>query len=478
MNNRKKVLIDIVSEKVVKIFFETHAFADIEANCDVYYLLERKLFQRKANVFTSRKTIIHSFDNEYYASRALLRKLFNFKSSPFSFSYRYMFYRSDGTLKRRYPLHKKIKMKPFYRKLFRWIYNHTAIDPMKILSGKRIFPLLVEVLEKFLPGDRRLEEKIKTVNPDVILIPTAAFSNRVIDLFKIGRKFDSKILVQPIGWDNISTKLPIYLSFDQLIERGQQNADLAKKIYCLGDEQVATIGVPHYEMYFDYQKRADLSARKQCFLKKNGISPDKKILLFGGPLRPFNEFPFIEKLEGAISSGQLPETFVIWRPHPKYWKKQKSDKWLNFDEKVFRHVMVDKEVREAHRIATTDYLPDLNNFLDLYYSIDAIITPFSSVLAEAALFGKPILGMACHDGINRGPYSAQVMAKREYFKFFKDCEWYVQCDHESDFINDCRRLLELARQPDIERKVKNEMKYIVYHDERAYTRRLLDVLAQ
>jgi hypothetical protein len=321
--------------------------------------------------------------------------------------------------------------------------------------------------------DENLIAKINDIKPWLILNPIVSPGNEDFDLLKFANRMGIKYGIIPIGWDNLSSKLFLYLKPDFVIERGRQNSDLAEKIFELDESKVFTVGVPHYEMYFEYQQKKDLKKERQEFLYNLDIPVNKKVLLFGGSLRPFDETSFLENLEDAIEDGTLGNVHIIYRPHPE---REKRNKERSFFDEDFKHITFDKELKPAYLDRNIKYLPDLNKYLDLYNSIDGIISPLSSVMVEASLFGKPVLAMACEDGFHFGWKSAQSMAKREHFRILREFDWFTQCDEKETFIEDCKKLLEVTSVPRIGDKIKKDVGCIVYTDDKSYSQRILNAV--
>ena len=240
---------------------------------------------------------------------------------------------------------------------------------------------------------------------------------------------------------------------------------------------MAVVGVPHYEMYHTFQQNYDRQNKRKEYLTKLGISPDKNVILFGGALKPFDETSLLVMLDQAISDGKLDNVHIIYRPHPSRNKRIKEASFFDYD---FKHITFDKELKAAYlREKVPGWLgrlPKLDNFMDLYNSVDAIVSPFSSVMVEASLFGKPVLGLACDDGIHFGYASTKEIATREHFRVLKNFDWFIQCDEKKEFIDDFKKLLEMMKTPNIGEKIKKDVQYIVYRDDKEYSQRLLEAV--
>lgn len=438
----------------------TNSFDRLEEEYDVSYLLpgntELKNYPNYDDIliekhwlFKDKKVIVHNFDSKNYFLRAVLKRLFVIKNAKNSETYATAFYNEKD----------KLRKKKFV------LY--------KLCSYKWLYFLLTNVIEFFIPLNRELINKIRTLNPFLILLPVSAPGNEEIDLLKIRRKLKISYGVIPLSWDNVSSKLYLYLNPDFILERGEQNADFARKIFNLDHARVSIVGVPHYQMFLDYQKASDLAQKRKLFLSKLAIPDNKKVLLFGGSIRPFDETSFLEKLDKAIDFGELRDTYVIYRPHPERDKRIQERSFFDIN---FKYVVFDEELKKSYLTHKSNYIPDLNNYLDLYNSIDALVCPPTSLIVEAALFGKPTLALVCDDGVHMGWTSAQKIIDREHFKIWKSFDWFVRCYDKENFIEDCKKLIAILRMQGMSDKIKKDVSYIVHSDDRSYQERIVDAV--
>jgi len=440
---KEKIAILIRGEEHLRNFVKSGSFKRLEDACEVNYVVSNEIKIDDLSLFGG-KIITHDFDKKNYVLRRILKELFVFRAIVHSSSYANYF---SAPGKRKY------------------LY--------KILSLRWIHVFLVWSFEIMIPLDKILVQKIKDISPLVLLMPVSSPGNVEYDMVKAVRKLGIKFGIIPVAWDNVSSKLFLYLTPDFVLERGPQNAEFARKIFALDEKKVGIIGVPHYEMYFKYQARTDLEERRRAFLEKQGISPDKKVFLFAGSLRPFDETSFLKEMDDAIEGGLLPNTHVIYRPHPE--REARISEKSFFDEK-FKHITFDEELKWAYLYPEKGYSPKLDNYLDLYNAIAALIGPPSSLWVEVALFNKPVLGLVCEDGVHFAFTSAQVLFKREHFKVWDNFDWFVACHKKEDFMDGCMKIMQIEETPGIQDKIRKDMHYLVYHDSKDYSQRIIDFI--
>jgi len=108
-------------------------------------------------------------------------------------------------------------------------------------------------------------------------------------------------------------------------------------------------------------------------------------------------------------------------------------------------------------------------------AVDAVISPLSTILLEAALHGKPILAYLPDEDVARN-MALFSMARTVHFRdFFErvDCQ---QCPRPEALVDGCRALLELAERPETAGRLRQQCEYFVAPSERSYAERLDDLI--
>jgi len=440
--DKPRICIYMPGVTMVRNFMLTDAFAEVERSCAVTYLVPDDPAVRDHEVWRTRQVRAYLFKGHPSLWRTMLMRLFCFRAARASATYRRAYYTVRGL-----PRGKG------------WLYL--------LLSPGPVYRALLRAVEWFMPVPQSLLTLLRELRPDQLLILAGSPGSAEFDLFKAARCTGASCGVIAPGWDNISSKFWFYLTPNFIVERGEQNAQCAAGVLEMPRERIAVAGVPHYEMYYSYaQERAS-------YLAARGIDPSRTVLLFGGSLRPFDETSFLEVLDAAIADGRIPEAHVIYRPHPERDRRLHEK---SFFEARFSHVTFDEELRHAYQHHKSNYQPLLENYPPLYNAIDAIISPFSSVMVEAALFGKPVLGLACSDGVHAGAVAVQEMSQREHFRYLKDRRWFVKCTDRARFVDDCAALVARARETGLDREIKRDVECVVYHDGRSYAARMNDIV--
>lgn len=104
------------------------------------------------------------------------------------------------------------------------------------------------------------------------------------------------------------------------------------------------------------------------------------------------EFAHLVAINPAISEGILGNTVVVYRPHP--WGGGRNNGGRILD-RSWRHVRIESTMREYLEAVrggkAVISLPDYRDTHDVLFFVDALVSPFSMILLEGALHGKPIL---------------------------------------------------------------------------------------
>ena len=471
MIRKKKVMVFIDTEIAVRNFIATNAMESLEKNYEVSYITDSRQYERIEKFFHGKKLFVIECDSQTYPARELLIKLFRYKTYKYSSGYGYNYFKEKENNKK-YPIYKLFRKNSKIRKLLRAVHRYTFFDVLKLLSRKGLYDILVNCIESNIPVDSKTLNIIDTVSPKVIIQIIASVSNNSIDFAKMAKQRGIPYGICPVGWDNISTKLHMYLPPYFVLERGKHNAKIANEIFSLPAARTKVIGVPHYDLFIESQKRMNVADVRKAFLDELGVCLTKEVILFAGSNRPYDEMSFLEFIDNAIDNGMIDNVHIIYRPHPDRNARIQEKSFFDVN---FKNVTFDPELLSSY-LYKKEYLPELNRYWKLYSSISFLICAPTSVAQEAPLFGKPVMLLACDDGIHSGYYSAQVMAKRAYFNHMEQYDWFIKCAHREDIVDDINELLKMSKIKNTENTIRRDIKEIVFTDDIPYSDRFLSAI--
>jgi hypothetical protein len=223
--------------------------------------------------------------------------------------------------------------------------------------------------------------------PDVIVHPSVLEGVFINDLVEQGRLRNIPVVVIMNSWDNPSTKRAVVGQPDWLLVWGPQTQRHAKRFMKMDPDRVVSFGAAQFDVYRE-KPRTDRSA----FAARHDIDPRRVIVLFAGSTARTDEFGTLMALDRAIENRELPNTVILYRPHP--WGEGGRD-GNRFSSAKWRHVRIHDVMQNyVARLSSGSagmILPDYHDTNDLLSAIDVVVSPLSTMLIEGMLHGKPVI---------------------------------------------------------------------------------------
>ncbi len=446
--SRKKILIPIGMNHGVRNFIESGAFDALEKEFDLHFLVSSSVQRplNKPHFTTVSDAGVAKRAHKRWRSFYISMKRYQKRCTTFPVKYRETFY---SRVPRR----------------------------QQIIADIVTLPIIAETfmgLNEWLLGtERGIDEAISAVNPDFLLIPFAFNDDFSLDCLKVARKKKIKNLALMFNWDNVSSKGVLPFNPDYLAVWGQQTLEHAMDIQKMPSDRVFILGVPQFE---DYRKPVGID--REAFRKAQGLPLDKTVILVTGASRFVDETALLQRLEEAVTDGRLQNAHICYRPHP--WRTYYT--WeKDFFACDFKHVTMDPQMSENYRLRknavdikerqSKAFVPSYDYYPSLINAVDAVMTMGSTMGLEAMMMGKPIMVKAYPEDIPDTSHHHNV-----WYYAHHACWWKMKsvivCDKKENFIDDCRRFLDMSRRGGIKELVKEDLQYVVYNDERPYAERL------
>lgn len=268
-----------------------------------------------------------------------------------------------------------------------WI-RRISLNLFYRVGGSSILaPAVLALLKLMLKPNPGLAAVIDSVRPDIVVVPTGLMDHVANDAVRICRARNIKTFLLVDNWDGMVSKTLMWDLPDYVGAWGEQTCRFAESVHGMPYERTFAIGTPRYEIY--YQPRQN---QERLY--------DFPYALFCGSAVPFDELSALRRLEEEIDSN--PETYrglrIVYRPHPWRHKRSCKDQFL---ESHFRHVVMDRQVRENyHDPQGRRFQPDLGYYRSLLDDAELVVGPPTSMTVEGLICGKSVLTLAYDDGVH------------------------------------------------------------------------------
>jgi hypothetical protein len=326
---------------------------------------------------------------------------------------------------------------------------------LKLLDNAAGRAIAVPLLRLYLKHTNPLLRLIDT-NYDLIICVTGLKDPLYEDVIRFGRARDLPVLAITQNWDNVNYK-PIYERPDTLGVWGMQGYYIARLLHSIPHEQLIPVGAARMDVYFnDLPEQID--SRRELELP-----PDRPILLFAGAGPEFEETSIVEELDAATADGRLPsDLLILYKPHPKRGPRSHE---RPLDTTRLRNVRIIPP-------AGSGSVP-VGRMPVLLRAVDAVVSPYSTMLLEAALCGRPCLAIAYDDPAHLGIKWETV---RTYIHLvpLAFAPWALTCDEKAKIISDVSRLMKLTGQAELARRSREDALHILYHDGRDFGARVAE----
>jgi hypothetical protein len=315
--------------------------------------------------------------------------------------------------------------------------------------------------------DALLEEE----KPDVVVHPTVLEGLFVSDLIRWGRARGVPTVYLMNSWDNPAVKAVAVGAPDRLVVWGEHSKLVAHERLGIPLEHLLAFGAAQFDVY-----RRPTRETPAAYRARLGVPPGRRLLLYAGSSKGLDETAHLRALEEAIERGELRNCSVLYRPHP--WRATAEGE-ADFFSQTWRHVIMAPDMADYYRRHRREpaiiHLADYEDTHVTLSAVDAVISPLSTILLEAALHGKPILAYLPDEDVQRN-IAMFSMAKSVHFRDFFERVDCMQCPRREDLVDTCRALLELAERPETADRLRRQCEFFVSPSERSYAAQLDELI--
>ena len=326
-------------------------------------------------------------------------------------------------------------------------------------------------LLKRLGTNAALEALLSEERPDVVLHPTVLEGLFVSDLVRWGERHETPVAFLMNSWDNPSTKAMAIGYPDWLVVWGPQTKRHAVQHLGMPEDRILCFGAAQFDVYRDPPRES-----REEILERLGFSPHQKTLLYAGSSKRLNEVEHLQRLEEAIDQGVLPDCQILFRPHP--WRGIIAGE-ADFFSVPWKYVRMDDQMahyyRESREHATLIFTPDYGHTHAVLSAVDAVVSPVSTILLEAALHGKPILAYMPKEEIGENLFFKTMMNMNFMRDFFTQVDCRL-CHSSSGFIEACRSLLRSCDDPSLSERLRQQTTYFIANPGTSYGEQLVSLV--
>ena len=264
-----------------------------------------------------------------------------------------------------------------------------------------------------------LLEILDREKPDLLIHPSVLEGSYIDDVIFYGNKIKKPVIIIMNSWDNPITKRSVVNKDYFLLVWGPQTKQHAITYMGLDEKNVIEFGSAQFDIYQKIDTNNTIRDNPRSNLNKS-----TKTLLYAGSSKNCDEFSHLMQLDNAIKSGLIPKINVIYRPHP--WG-QGGYKGYRFKKQKFEYIEIDENMRNYllrdFNKEKSKFLPNLENTRTLLKSVDIVISPLSTILLEAMMFGKiPICLMTDNE------------QQADHFRYAKTLPHFEEMINDEDVI--------------------------------------------
>jgi hypothetical protein len=318
-----------------------------------------------------------------------------------------------------------------------------------------------------------LDTLLAEERPDLIIHPTVLEGLFVSDLVRWGQAHGVPTVYLMNSWDNPAVKAILLGPPDRLVVWGEHSRQLACDRLGVPLDRILSFGAAQFDVY----RRPPRETRER-YRARLGVARDLPILLYAGSSKGLNETRHLEVLEDAIERGRLPPSVVLYRPHP--WRA-KGEGEEDFFTRSWRHVMMAPDMAEYYRRAwkgeQSIYFADYEETHVTLNAVDAVVSPLSTILLEAARLGKPIAAYLPEEDLRSNLHMFTVMRTVHYREFFErvDC---LRIEARDALVSSCAELLRRTSVPGLADALQAQCEYFVSRRATSYAEQLRGLAAE
>ena len=304
---------------------------------------------------------------------------------------------------------------------------------------------MVARLESWIYPGRHYDKYIEKYRPSLIVTSSLGY---MIDpyLMRSAKRYGVKTVSVIHSWDNTSTKDYRGADPDHVVVWNEIMRNEAHVFHDVSLDKIFLGGIAHWDDYF--RENAGASESKQVLFKELGLNQCRPMIYYGtsSPKTNPDTFEIISELGNAIERGHFearPQLLV--RLHPSYLWATGADNVSYYDlfkdqiyylsQKYLGNLIFDAP--QMPRIPGGVDMPkeDLIRHMNILKHADILLTEYSTLMIEAAIFDVPIINVGYG---NFRDTKTPVSSYAEGYTHIKRVLSTGACDNAYSFDQLCR----------------------------------------
>jgi CDP-glycerol glycerophosphotransferase (TagB/SpsB family) len=264
----------------------------------------------------------------------------------------------------------------------------------------------VPFLYKHIFTKRPHKQLFDKYDPDLVFVPNIAFFPD-IELVAEAKRRSIRSVGMAQNWDHLN-KYFIPQHSDILLLQNKPMAREAVELHGYEEKQIKIVGFPQFDIYADLEKYI---WTRQRFEKEFNIVQNRKIILhISGSIYAMDEQDILSRIVDWMDSDSLPQkAHLLVRPYvSKRDIADEKQKYTNIEHRA--GVSFNWQLGERSK-------DTIEQYVNMIYHADVIISVFSTTAIEAGIFDKPtiIIGF---DGDHKRAYHRSI-ARLEHLSHFQ-----------------------------------------------------------
>jgi len=449
---RRKALVFIDYDMLVRHFVNARAFADLEKSWDVKYVFHTDSTSQKQGIFAD----VDALGLADYAKFDLPRRRMG--EWDWLYSVTVLHNHRDAP-------HFKLR-----RELMADARGWRLTYQFQAMAHPWVYPLARRILMSRMGVYKPLDDFIAAERPDAIFHPSILAGYFINELNLICPARGIPLVVMMNSWDNPANKSMNTGIPDRLVVWGPQTKRHAVEYMKMPADRVLEFGAAQFQVYRQTPDVGEAELRRR-FAVPDGIP----IVLYAGVSKSVNETDHLLALDRAISEGRIPRCHIVYRPHP--WRGPLVSGERDFFDVPYAHVTMDPHMADFYRRAAAGKtkgfeLSDYSVTAHLLRLVKGVVSPLSTMLLEGAMHGVPVV-MFWPDGpAGIVGKTIDIGTRLPHFAEFWGCDGIQVCTRAEALAESCKLMLTAHQSDAVRKALQAHARGYVVMDGPSYSERL------